>query len=59
MHHSPISPIHSTITILDLMTYLNNNYNQNSLLHYENLQQIMEEIISRTKHIVKFTKFHL
>ncbi len=45
MHHSPISPIHSTITILDLMAYLNYNYNQNSLLHYENLQQIMEEIL--------------
>jgi hypothetical protein len=45
MHHSPISPIHSTITTLDLMAYLNYNYNQNSLLHYENLQQIMEEIL--------------
>ncbi len=27
------------------MAYLNYNYNQNSLLHYENLQQIMEEIL--------------
>lgn len=40
--YSPISPIHSTITILDFMAYSIYNYSLNPLLHYDNLQQIVE-----------------
>jgi hypothetical protein len=46
--YSPISPIHSTITIFDLMAYSIYNYSLNPLLHYDNLQQIME--INYKKH---------